>query len=555
MSKYFPPCNNSENIKVELDLSNYATKKDIKDITHVDTSSYALKTNLAALKTEVDKIDTDKLKTVPDDLAKLSNVVKNDVVKKTIYNTLKNKVDAIDTSGFVTRTKFTTDANALDDKIDKVEKKIPDISGLATKLSVTRLIIEQEAYTDKVKKEIPDISGLASKTELTAVENKIPDVSGLPAASPLTAVETKIPDITSLITKTDFDAKLKNISDIVTNNKSKDLLLDNELKQLKTLVGSSAKIKFDELQKENSFNRGFFCYLQQSCLVYDSKIGSFQFTAGKISTWKSTGTLNYLGNSNKNAVGNSKSVLPELKNDGRMHVSLSGNHFQQNKVIIPNNNNVINIYCVYELQPISSSRYDTFTIQNPLFGAMKITKNADTSKYDYKGYGICFDEGTQFGHIIREGGFDHTTNARNVLIFGADMSFSIHTTNRANHIYVMGDGFAQGIQDTTIYAEKNFCRNFTNLGKKFVLNLHYNGDESYLFVNGRQELNFKCKADQLVKEKLCIGNLSDQWTASESEKTGLYGNSYDFVVDYEQIMEVGPIYDFHRYLMIKHNTK
>ena len=99
MSQYFPPYNNSgESIKVELDLSNYATKKDIKDITHVYTSSYALKTNLANLKTEVDKIDTDKLKTVPDDLAKLSNVVKNDVVKKTEYNTLKNKLDAIDTS-------------------------------------------------------------------------------------------------------------------------------------------------------------------------------------------------------------------------------------------------------------------------------------------------------------------------------------------------------------------------------------------------------------------------------------------------------------------------
>ena len=132
MSQYFPPYNNSgENIKVELGLSNYATKKDTKDITHVDTSSYALKTNLASLKTEVDTIDTNKLKTVPDDLAKLSNVVKNDVVKKTTYNTLKNKVDTIDTSVFVTRTNFTTDTNALDDKIDKVEKKIPDISGLA----------------------------------------------------------------------------------------------------------------------------------------------------------------------------------------------------------------------------------------------------------------------------------------------------------------------------------------------------------------------------------------------------------------------------------------
>ena len=129
-----------------------------------------------------------------------------------------------------------TNANALDDKIDKVEKKIPDISGLATKSSGTRLITEQEDYTDKVKKKIPDISWLARKTELTAVESKIPDASGLATASALTAVENKIPDITCLITKTDFDAKLKDISDRVTNNKSKELLLDNELKKLKHLL-------------------------------------------------------------------------------------------------------------------------------------------------------------------------------------------------------------------------------------------------------------------------------------------------------------------------------
>ena len=213
MSQYFPPFNNSSNnIKVELDLSNYATKDDVKNITHVDVSSYATKTNLVASKTEVNKIDTDKLKTVLDDLAKLSNVVKNEVVKKTAYNTLKNKVDAIDTSKFVSRNKFATDTNSLDYNIDKVEKKIPDISGLATKSSVTRLITEQEDYTDKVKKKIPDISGLVSKTELTAVENKIPDVSGLATTSALTAVENKIPDITNLITKTDFDTKLKSVS-------------------------------------------------------------------------------------------------------------------------------------------------------------------------------------------------------------------------------------------------------------------------------------------------------------------------------------------------------
>ena len=134
-------------------------------------------------------------------------------------------------------------------KLIKLKIKIPDISGLATKSSVTHLITEQEEYTDKVKKKIPDISGLASKTELTVIEKKIPDVNGLATASALTVVENKIPDITSLIIKTDFDAKLKKISDRVTNNKSKDLLLDNELKKLKTHVGSSEKIKFDEVEK------------------------------------------------------------------------------------------------------------------------------------------------------------------------------------------------------------------------------------------------------------------------------------------------------------------
>ena len=254
-----------------------------------------------------------------------------------------------------------------------------------------------------------------------------------------------------------------------------------------------------------------------------------------------------------NALANSKNDLPNLKNDVRMHVYLSGNHFQQNKVIIPNNNNTINIYCVYKLDPIVSSRDTTFTIQNALFGAMQIIKNADTSNYDYKGYGICFDERSEFGHTITEGCFGHTTDARNVLIFGADMSFSVHKTNRPNRIYVMGTGLTQSIHDTTLYAEKSFYRNFTDPGKKFVLSLHYNGDDSYLFVNGRQELKFKSKRDQLVKEKLCIGNLSDQWTTSESEKTGLYGNIYDFVVDYEQIVSVKAIYDMHRYLMTKHN--
>ena len=104
-----------------------------------------------------------------------------------------------------------------------------------------------------------------------------------------------------------------------------------------------------------------------------------------------------------------------------------------------------------------------------------------------------------------------------------------------------------------MYAEKVYSQNFIQASKKFVLSLHYNGADSYLFVNGKQELKFKSKTEHFIKEMLCMGNLSDQWTASESEKTGLPGNDYDFVVDYEAIVGIGPIYDFQRYLMVKHN--
>ena len=246
-------------------------------------------------------------------------------------------------------------------------------------------------------------------------------------------------------------------------------------------------------------------YKDQSYLTYECKLGSFGFgiTSDDISEWKSTGINNYSSDSNMNAIVDSGGHLPNIKNDGRIHVH--------------------------------KCTYDT------------------CDKNNYKGYGICFDERSQFGHTITENGVTDTSNGRNVLIFAADMSFSAHATNKANHIYLMGDGLTQGINDTTIYAEKKSFKNFTEPNVKFVLSLHYHINDSYLFVNGRQELKFKAKIDQLVKEKLYIGNVSDQWTTTESEKTGLYGTIYDFVIDYEEILLLKTIYDIHRYLMIKHD--
>ena len=125
MSKYFPEPYRAfgRDINVKVDLSNYATKVDIKNITHIDTSGFALKANLSNLKTEIDKLDIDKLVPVPVDLSKLSDVVKNDVIKKAEYNKLVNKVNNIDTSRFILKAKYDAD------KIE-LEKKIPDTSNL-----------------------------------------------------------------------------------------------------------------------------------------------------------------------------------------------------------------------------------------------------------------------------------------------------------------------------------------------------------------------------------------------------------------------------------------
>ena len=222
MSQYYPPYrSSSNNIKVELDLANYATKTDLNNITHVDVSSFASKTNLAALKTEVDKIDTDKLKTAPTDLAKLTNAIENYVVKKTDYNTkvtsieaqiaglTKNTVDnladitklrASDTNSFVNKTKFSADINTLDDKIDGVEKNIPDISGLATKTSLNHYL-KTSTFNSKV----------------TEVESKIKDADII-AKSAVTKVNTIRSNLTAYAKKDEVATDITTIkNDYVTN--------------------------------------------------------------------------------------------------------------------------------------------------------------------------------------------------------------------------------------------------------------------------------------------------------------------------------------------------
>ena len=118
----------------------------------------------------------------------------------------------------------------------------------------------------------------------------------------------------------------------------------------------------------------------------------------------------------------------------------------------------------------------------------------------------------------------------------------------------MGKDFIQGIDDTTIYAEKNFRTNFTDPRKKFMLSLHYNGSNNYLFVNGYQELKFTEKNANIPENTLNRGNLSLDWNSVDIPKTSMFGDIYDVVVDYEPVNSVKTIYDIHRFLMIKHSV-
>ena len=270
MGTYYPLYKSSgTNIEVEL-----KTKDNRFNITHTDVSSFASKTNLAALKTEVDKFDLDKLKTVPDDLAQLCNVVKNEVVKKTDFSA----------DNYVMRTKFSTDTNALDDKIDKVDKKIPDVSNLATKSSVTLLVRDLDDRIDKLK--INDYAKKASLTNYmltstfnsksTKLENKIKDADIIAKSAVIKANSVKS-DLNDYAKKTDVANDITTIkNDYVSNaslaSRSNDLKSQHIATEVKTIddktkkkssniLGQESRLKqkediVDEVQRENSLTSG-----------------------------------------------------------------------------------------------------------------------------------------------------------------------------------------------------------------------------------------------------------------------------------------------------------
>ena len=180
-----------------------------------------------------------------------------------------------------------------------------------------------------------------------------------------------------------------------------------------------------------------------------------------------------------------------------------------------------------------------------MFGAVKLTKNAETDKYKYSGCGIEFNSQSAFS--LPDGSI-----RKNVIISGADMSSSVFTDNRKKDILTLAEGPIQRIDYAALTAEAKYSINFAESNRKFRLSLYYNGSKSFLFVNATKISQFKAKDSEMKKYPLCLGNVSKDFTAINMKKAGLNGYFYKFFVDYN-IIDTSNIVDVHKYLMKKHD--
>ena len=209
---------------------------------------------------------------------------------------------------------------------------------------------------------------------------------------------------------------------------------------------------------------------------------------------------------------------------------------------------IVNIYIVCKIiriADINGNRNSNLAVQNALFEAVSLTKNADVNKYKYFGYRIAFDRTSSFS-------FPGGGNGQNVIIFGADINSSIHVDNRGKDILIFGKGPTQGLGEHLLTAEKTYSIHFSKDNVKFCLSLHYNGANCYLFVNGSEIIKFKAKISKIAASPLCLGNISKDWSTDDMRKSRFTGYVYDFSVGYDAI-GVDDVKDIQKYLMKKNN--
>ena len=173
--------------------------------------------------------------------------------------------------------------------------------------------------------------------------------------------------------------------------------------------------------------------------------------------------------------------------------------------------NVVNLYISHTLDKWSKDLDTNFTLSNCLFVAVNLTKNADPDKSKYSGYGLGFDSCSQF--LWKDGSY-----GKNVTIFGVDNTSSVHIDSRNNNILVLGEGPIQALEDDTTTAEAKYLIDFTELGKRLVLSLHYNGNNSFLSVNTVKMYQFKVKDSEINPYPICLGNIAKDFTLDNLKK-------------------------------------
>ena len=202
---------------------------------------------------------------------------------------------------------------------------------------------------------------------------------------------------------------------------------------------------------------------------------------------------------------NSLTPTMNYNNINKIRVKFAGSCLKQSNKFTYTHRTTANIVGAF------GSNNSNPTLKNCLFGAVTLTKNTDTDKYGYSGYGVGFDRRSSFSFPV--GGF-----GQNVLIFGTNMSSSSHIDNKKKDILVLGKGPTQGLEHT-LTAEKMYQNNFTVTKGKFCLSLYYNGANSYLFVNDTEIYKFKAKYSEIVATPLCLGNISNDWSVDNMKKT------------------------------------
>ena len=236
--------------------------------------------------------------------------------------------------------------------------------------------------------------------------------------------------------------------------------------------------KFSILNGVKYFSLGIF----QNYLVFITAKKYIKYFSGttRIESWKSNGM------SEENIESITKSVCNFAPTFVDYHLlpdmNFNGHCLIKNNIFIPKK--VINLYISYTPGPQLRNLKTDFTLGYCLLGSVKVTKNYNLDKYKYTGYCIGFDSRSEF--LFTDGSY-----GKNVIIFGADMSSSVH----------VGKAPTQGLDDTTLTAEAKYSINFTQSGKRFVLSLHYNGSNSFLFVHATKVYQFKAKDSE--NKRLC----------------------------------------------------